>query len=283
MNRIPPLLLVFAFLVSSAPALDDMRSVTAVWDDFVASVRRGDYPNAHRLFSPESRVALPYPEFVAEYGPLSPAREMVLAPPESRNLSLDGDWAEMEIGGVNAGTGRKFRVAVSFVRNQGRWGLVAARNETPEKVEAAMRGILRAVWEIRDRAPGRELAAAVMETHAASPLFKYYRLEAAGDGFQAFPLRPDLRAFRVDALGMVRALGQTGAPEDAAPAALPPPPPRRTPPPERTAGADGFGPPEMPEPPPPFEAGPMGELPEPPAFGGGSAAEDAPVLPDAIR
>lgn len=279
---------VFLFSCAAVAAMDDIQGVTAVWSDFVASIRRGDYPNAHSLFSPESRAALPYAEFVAEYGPLTPAREMVLARPESQATDLDGDWAEFNYGGVNPATGRKFRVGVSFVRNQGAWGLVAARNETKERVEAGIRTILRMVWDIRDRAPARELVAMVSASHGEYPIFRFYRLEAAGDRFQAFPLQPGLRTFYVDGAGVVRSLEQP-EPPGSTPRGMSPPPERSALPPPAPAPAavDDNGMPEMAEPPPAFVFDLDGELPEPPppgAMGWEPASPPPPVtLPDAIR
>lgn len=284
--------LLLCLFSAATPALDDIQSVTAVWSDFVASIRRGDYRNAHSLFSAESRVALPYAEFVAEYGPLSPAREMVLAKPESQATDLDGDWAELNYGGTNPGTGRKFKVGVSFVRNLGGWGLVAARNETAERVEAGIRTILRMVWDSRGRAPARELVAMVTAANSEYAIFRFYRLEAVGERFQAFPLRSGLRTFYVDESGVVRSVEQSEPPV-ASPRGLTPPPERSAMPPPpmpEPPPAFGDGMPEMAEPPTVYDLNVSDELPEPPPPG--AMRWDAPAaplpppavtLPDAIR
>lgn len=212
MHRLAVLLFMYVFSFSCSCAFggqDDIQGVTAVWRDFVASIRRGDYPNAHSLFSPQSQRAMPYGEFVAEYGPLSVAREMVLAKPESQATDLDEDWAEIVYGGVNPGSGRKFKVGVSFVRDGGVWGLVAARNEERERVEAGARAMLRLLWESRDRAGARDLVAAMTQVQAESPVLRYYRLETDGAVFRAFPLEKGYRTFYVDGWGEVKSVEKT--------------------------------------------------------------------------
>lgn len=273
MTRILFLVVCWASLFP-AFAMDDMQAAGAVWNDFVASIRRGDYPNAHSLFSAESRAALSYGEFVAEYGPLSSAREMVVAKPESLSTSLDGDWAEISYGGVNPGTGRKFSVGVSLVRNRGQWGLVAARNEAIERAEAGARRLLGLLRDARDSAPPKDLVAALNAAHAPNPVMRVYRVETDGRTFRTFPLQPGLRTFYLDNSGMVRALGRTAhaepVPAERLPVpqrtAVPPPLPGDTPPPARRL-ENGLS--EMAEP-PPRSTGPRlpegldGEISEPP-------------------
>lgn len=288
-------------LAANVAAADDLQGVGAVWNDFVASLRRGDYPNAHSLFSPESRETMPYPEFVAEYGPLSAAREMILAIPESQSTSMDGDWAELTYTGVNPGTGRKFRVGASLVRNGGNWGLVAARNETVERVQAGARDLLRLAWEARDRAEAEQLAAALSAAHAQNPVLRYYRIEAANEGgFLAFPVQQGLRTFYTDAWGVVKSVEQSPPPQrgvsaerldvPARSAAMPTP----LPPPEMPAPPSlENGMPEMAEPPPAGIARDMpDELAEPPPLPGRAVPTPAPrrsaeppvlVLPDSIN
>lgn len=195
---------VFAIPLSSACALDELRGVGAVWSDFVGALRRGDYMNAHGLFSAQSRRAMPYGEFVEEYGPLSAARELILAKPDSLSTRVDGDWGEIAYGGVNPGTGRKFSVGVSFVRNRNAWGLVAARNESLERVEAGARALLRLLWENREHGAPRDLVAALVKAQSANPVFQYYRLETDGARFTAFPREEVLRTFFVDEWGAIR-------------------------------------------------------------------------------
>ncbi len=240
-------LVLFLFAVSCFPAraLDAIQGVTAVWNDFVSAVRRGDYLNAHGLFSPQSRQAMPYGEFVEEYGPLSASREIILAKADSLSTAIDGDWGEINYGGVNPGTGRKFSVGVAFVRNRDGWGLVAARNETPERIEAGARALLRLLWEHREQGAPRELTAALTAAQAGNPVLRAYRLETDGRRFTAFPSEPGLRTFFVDGMGGVRSVEETpealspvrsGRPigrvpqaSAIAPAVPPPAPPERDP------------------------------------------------------
>ena len=298
------LALLFMLTVDAALAAgDDFQTVGAVWSDFVASLRRGDYRNAHSLFSAESRLAMPYAEFVAEYGPLSSAREMVLAKPESQSTQVNEDWAEIAYGGVNPDTGRRFKVGVSLVRNHGVWGLVAARNEASERVEAQVRGVLRAIWVWRGQPEATQRIQEMLRTNAANPLFRFYRVDSDGQSFRAMPLREGLRAFFVDPAGQVRAVGTLPAaasapsgfsPRSAAGAAQPPLPdisfPPEQPPPATPPLVNGL--PELSEPPPfsPFrdEPGEMSEPPPPDWRRAPSAPRDraapAPVaLPDNIE
>ena len=277
---------------SSAYALDDIQGVSAVWSDFVASLRRGDYVNAHGLFSAQSRAAMPYREFVAEYGPSSSAREMVLAKPDSQATNLDGDWAEIAYGGVNPGTGRKFRVGVSFVKNQSGWGLVAARNETAERVEAGARGLLRLLWENRMHGAPRDLVTALTRAQAGNPVLKYYRLETNGETFRAFPLERTLRTFYVDGWGAVRAVEADPEvrrlPRELQP--VPERPARELPPVAASAAGDGGAMPELSEPADWDGAGLEtldSEFPEPPMPGQPESrlpsSPPAVNLPDTIR
>lgn len=203
------ILCLFAAILTAptARAQDDMQAVGAVWADFVGSLRRGAYPSAHSLFSPGSRNAMPYPEFVSEYGPLSAAREMVLAKPESLGTALDGDWAEITYGGTTPGTGRKFKVDVAFVKNQGAWGLVAARNESVERVEAGARSLLALIWNARAQGTPKELVTALNAAHAKNPVLQLYRIETDGRTVRAFPQKSGLRTFSLDNTGMVKAMG----------------------------------------------------------------------------
>lgn len=286
-------------LARAVPAADDMQAATLVWNDFTASLRRGDYARAHRLFSRESRTALPYAEFVAEYGPLSAAREMVLAKVEGQSTRLDGEWAEIALEGLNPGTGRRFRIGVSLVSNQGAWGLVAARNERNERLEAEARGVLRAASIWLGRPDAGELLAALQRENAESLLLRHYRFERDGDSFRATPLVPGLRAFYVGRDGVAKPVGAAESrpawgieiDEAAVPAAMPPPP----------AAASGHAPaapvgvggglPELTEPPPlpkPLEIPrtffeDMPEPAEPPMPGNEPSASARVDLPDSIE
>ena len=289
---------------------DDIQAVSAVWSDFVSALRRGDYQAAHGLFSPQSRAAMPYAEFVREYNPLSAARELVLAKPESLSTRLDGDWAEINYGGVNPGSGRAFRVGVALVRNQGAWGLVAARNEEPERLEAGARGILARAAPWRDnprvRAMLDELVAA-----GGNPVAARYRFEVADRTLRALPLVAGLRPFHVDVWGKVRpGVNSPAVPEPAVVdivlpastrvAASIPAPPLPTPgmdePARPTTPPLLGGMPELSQPPPPPGLPPLpDDLPEPPppyagnaaapsSVRGMSAPEPAPfALPDLIQ
>lgn len=293
MLRLALLALLFLSIAGRGMCQDDIQAVGAVWNDFVSSLRRGDYTNAHGLFSPESRAVMPYAEFVAEYGPLSAAREMVLAKPESLATNVGDDWAEITYGGTNPGTGKKFKVGVALVKNRGGWGLVAARNEAPERVEAGARGLLRMVWAARDKGTPRELVAALNAAHAKNPLMQYYRIETDGAAIRAFPLERGLRTFYLEGSGVVRAVGE-GEPE---PRRLPAEAmrvPERSalsreepPKPDRPALENGM--PELSEPPPRGGRGAAGaaqldEFAEPPMPGGSRGRERPNVaLPDTIR
>ena len=283
--------LMLLFFVMSSPAAragDDMQIVAALWSDFVQALRRGDYVHAHALFSPESRNALPYQDFVREYGPLSSARELVLARPETFSTRLDGDWAEVVYAGINPGSGRNFRIGVAAVRNQQAWRLVAARNEAPERIEAAARGVLRRIAEWRGNPEAARLAREFLASLAETPVAENYRFAAAGTFFSALPARQGLRAFHVDAWGTVRE-GTPGAggtvrelpampPAVAAPAKAP----AAAPVPAALPLVDGL--PEMREPPATAASMMPGELPEPPPPAPVRVAEPERVeLPDTIR
>jgi hypothetical protein len=269
---------------------DDIREVSAMWEDFVAALRRGDYRAAHGLFSPESRAALPYPDFAREYGPLSAAREAVLARPESRSTRLEGDWAEIECQGTNPGSGRRFRIVASAVKNVDVWSLVAGRNEARERLEAAAREVIRTCSAWRGLPDAAQKLARLVETGTGGPVFTSYRFETDGRDFRAIPQGQGLRPFHLDAWGMVRPgtssaniqpLAASPGGNDMPPSILAIPPI----PPPPSAPATGL--PELSEPP----AGPAGltgglpELPPPaPAPRTVGIYDQEPLtLPDSIR
>ncbi|MCL2001248.1 MAG: hypothetical protein FWG74_07415 [Planctomycetes bacterium] len=267
-----PLLLLAASPLSAG---DDIHAVGMLWKDFSAALRRGDYHTAHGLFSAESRAAMSYAEFIREYSPMSAAREILLTKPESQSTRLEPDWAEIAYSGVITGTGRPFRVVVSVVKNNGVWGLVAARNEAVERLEAAARAVLAEFYARRDDpAAQRQMKEWSAPGMNGNPVFNRYRFETNGEYFRALPVGHGLRTFHVDKLGMVKpgTFAAASSPPPAQPLsssvmnqALPPKPdeiPNLSPAPARPI-LNGL--PELTEP-PPFPATPPGleEMPEPP-------------------
>lgn len=292
MRRLAAILL-FCFVAAAANAGDGMRSITALWDDFSSALRRGEYPLAHSMFSAESRAAMPYQVFVLEYGPASAARELILSPPESLTTRTEGDWGEIGFSGRNSGSGQPFRVGVALVRNQGAWGLVAARNESVERLEASARYVLSLAIKWRGDPEASAKLSAWLADMKEFPTLQYYRFETDGRIFRAGPLAKGLRAFHVDEWDMVKpglssppptvllpetptvaspapapSASQAAAPlpdlgEPAAPMPLPPPPPQlvnglpeMSEPPGATAalsGLDVFQEPDIPPPLPPAE------------------------------
>lgn len=197
-------ILLFYCVAAAANAGDGMRSITALWDDFSSALRRGDYPLAHSMFSAESRAAMPYQVFVLEYGPASAARELILSPPESLTTRTDGDWGEISFSGLNSGSGQPFRVGVALVRNQGAWGLVAARNEGVERLEASARYVLSLAVKWRGDPEASAKLSAWLAGIEDFPTLQYYRFETDGRIFRAGPLAKGLRAFHVDEWDMVK-------------------------------------------------------------------------------
>lgn len=212
------LFLVFAGMGS---AVDDIQAVGALWNDFVAALRRGDYRAAHALFSEQSREALPYVAFVREYGPLSAARELVLLRPEGQSTRLEEDWAEISSAGTRPGTGQVIRIGAAAVKNHGVWGLVAARNETRERLEALARGVLRRAGRLRgDPAARRTLEDWAVREAGNSPVFRAYHFETDGMQFRALPRERGLRAFHLDDWGMVQSGAAASIPANPPAAAL---------------------------------------------------------------
>lgn len=240
MRKSAAILILCLLLAAAAPAGDGMRAIAAVWDDFASALRRGDYPLAHSMFSAESRAAMPYRVFVLEYGPASAARELILSPAESLTARTDGDWGEISFSGLNSGSGRPFRVGVALVRNQGTWGLVAARNESVERLEASARYILSLAVKWRGDAEAAPRLSAWLETLEDFPARRHYRFETNGEFFRAAPLTAGLRAFHADEWNTIKP-GLSSPPTPAQP-----PLPQFTPAPP--AGGRGAPLPELDEP-----------------------------------
>lgn len=192
-------------LPAPARAGDDIEAINSTWRDFVAAVRRGDYPSAHRLFSEQSQAVFPYAAFSGEYGPLSAARETVLADPSRLSTSRSGDWAEVRFSVVLPVSGRVVEVAAPFVKNNETWSLVAARNETRERFEAAARDFLRRLAPHLSGADAEEMVNAVIVRELANnQLGKAYVFAVKDRRLRAMPNVGGLRAFHVDNWGQVK-------------------------------------------------------------------------------
>ncbi len=287
MRRYAFFLLIFLSTIAPLAAGDDIQAVNALWSKFVQALASGQYKQAHSLFSPESRSALPFGEFVVEYGPVSAARELVLAKTENVSTSLNGDWAELTYGGHRAGTGRPFAVGVAMVKNSGEWGLVAARNEAPESLEAGARALLRSVATVRGQPNAGTLVRELLARESGNPVLTHYRFDTDGELLKAVPVAQGLRPFHVDSSGAVHP-GLEPAPVPAAPPSVPEPAEPAQP---RPVMVDGL--PELGEPPPPPGFGsslpPLAPPPLSPVFdGSGDMLERLPdpdkfTLPDRIE
>lgn len=274
-------------LSAAAPAGDDIQAISGLWNGFVQALDRGDYRRAHNFFSQESKQALPFADFVLEYSPVSVARELVLAKPENLSTSLDGDWAELTYGGYRQGTGRPFAVAVSMVKNGDAWGLVAARNEQRERLEAGARMLLRMAASVRGLPNARQLMGDLLARESADPALSVYRFDTDGDILKAMPSVQGLRGFHVDPAGAVRP-GLQPAPEPKAPPPVPEPKPPEPPAPIMVDGLPEIG--EPPQLPPGLGVGEVlpEMLPPPPVFSGNAYMERLPdpeefSLPDRIE
>lgn len=271
---------VFA-LAAAASGGDGIEALNVSWRDFVAAVRRGDYPAAHLMFSEQSRAVFPFQAFVREYGPLSAARETLLADPASLATRVNGDWGEIRFAIRLPVSRREMTVTVAFVRNDGVWSLVAARNEEREQLEAAARDLLRQLLPHLSRPDARELVAAVVAGQPGdNPLTRAYDFAYAQNRLRAIPKLSGLRAFHLDNWGMVKqGMGESAAelgklavmPNQGGPAAIPPAPARSVPPPvavpDRPIIAGAPAPdqalPELAEPPAARPLSGMGELADP--------------------
>ncbi len=277
--------LAFFLCLSACPARggDSIEAITVAWRDFIAAVRRGGYAAAHSLFSEQSREVFPFPAFVAEYGPLSAARETLMLDPSSLTTDVDGDWGVIKFTVTLPVTGQVLRVGASFVKNDDVWALVAARNETREQLEAAVRSVLRRLKPYLAQPDSEEkVADAVRRDLAASPLSQAYDIAVQNGVLSAKPKVAGLRAFHIDSWGRVRqgatrsGLGELQALPAAAakPAAVTPARPQQSV--LRQV-------PEFTDIPSPIivssgsTASPLGELPEPPA---GSESAGPGELPD---
>lgn len=254
-------------------AADDIQAVSAVWTDFSAALRAGEYARAHAMFTAQSQAAMDLSRFTAEYNPLSLTREMVTAKPESLTVVIDGEWAQLRYGGVFAGTGERFALSASLTRNEGIWALVADRNERPERIEAAARSLLLLYASVRGQADARERWRQALDNISSTlPVGTYYRFSNDSGVIAALSNTPRLRSFHLDAYDRVlpggkptpqplpQALPQTAQP----PAPAPMPEPNALwepaePPPLPGAGPE---PPEMPEPPEPAGGVPTVSLPD---------------------
>lgn len=252
-----------------------VSGVHASWFAFSERLRRGDYPAAYVLFSEESKSIYSYREFVAEYGPLSRAREMLLGEPASFTVNVQGDWAEVLFTVTTPVSMQERRIAIGMAKRASRWELVAGRNEDRERAEAAARNVLRYLADLRlQPADGSELARALASPPlAGEPILEQYLFKSRQGAIEAIPRDATLRSFHVVATGEVR---QGKAGEVPASAARANPPESGPPPPVAAAPAVAPAPvmidangrmPELSEPPPPAGSRHVppdspGELPE---------------------
>lgn len=189
----------------AVPAGEDIEAISVTWRDFIASVRRGDYQSAYAMFSEQSRQVFPFQAFVAEYGPLSAARETLLLSPSSFSTEVNGDWGEIRFNVVLPLSGQSLRVGAALVKNDETWRLVAARNETRERVEAIARETLRRLTPGLSRPNGQAAIRALVEREVAgSPLARMYDIGVLEGVLCALPRITGLRAFHVDSWGRIR-------------------------------------------------------------------------------
>lgn len=201
-HKLGILVLLLALLAAPVRAAGGaVGEIASLYADFTAAIARGDYPVSYRLFSEQSRAAFSYADFVRDYGPLSAARETILLEMDNYSSRVEGDWGEVRYQVRLPRSGQSLAVVVSFVRNDGVWSLVAARNEGQERLEAVARSLLAWLAGRRDVAAGSADELAVLE---GNPVQRFYEINRQQGVLQARPRLAGLRAFYVDAWGRIR-------------------------------------------------------------------------------
>ncbi len=199
-----PLLFIFVFGPVLCGAGEGIGTVNDLWRDFTAAIRRGDYQSAYQMFSEQSRSVFSYQEFVVEYGPLSAARETLLQEPTSLSTSVLGDWADIHFSVTLPVSGQQLGVSAAFVRNDELWRLVAARNQSRERIEAAARDTLRQLVPLSTGPnAAKAVAEAVTRDIAPTPLGNAYNIGMLDGVLRALPKTSGLRAFHVNSWGVV--------------------------------------------------------------------------------
>lgn len=203
-RRLLPILAFFCFCPALCGAGEGIGTVNDLWRDFTAAIRRGDYQAAYQMFSEQSRSVFPYQEFVVEYGPLSAARETFLQEPDSLSTSVQGDWAEIRFSVILPVSGQQLGVSAAFVRNDELWRLVAARNQSRERIEATARDTLRRLVPLLSGPnAAKAVAEAVAKDIAPTPLGNAYNIGVLDGILRALPKASGLRAFHVNSWGVV--------------------------------------------------------------------------------
>lgn len=204
-------ILIFGFRASPAAEQADTAGAIAVWESFLSSLRRGDYEGAYRRFSPSSRSVLTYDNFLVEYGPISQALEMLLAPPGNMRVQTAGDWAEVRFSALV--NDKPTRVSAALTREDGAWSLVSGQREDAERVEAEARGVLRQLAAIVGQPNATEELGRLSKE--SSPVLTVYTLQADHGVIRAIPKSPGVRPFHVNRAGVVTAgMGEQGKPID---------------------------------------------------------------------
>jgi hypothetical protein len=195
---------ILAFGTATCGAGEGIGTINDLWRDFTAAIRRGDYQAAYQMFSEQSRSVFSYQDFVVEYGPLSAARETLLQEPNSLSTSVQGDWAEIRFSVTLPVSGQELGISAAFVRNDELWRLVAARNQSRERIEATARDTLRRLVPLLSGPnAAKAVAEAVAKDVAPTPLGNAYNMGVLDGILRALPKASGLRAFHVNNWGVV--------------------------------------------------------------------------------
>ncbi|MFW5858296.1 MAG: hypothetical protein ACOCX4_10480 [Planctomycetota bacterium] len=219
-----------------APAGRDESAVAALWNGFVAALRRGDMDAARGAYAPASRARMPADAFAAAHHPATAYGQLLLTRAGRVRIEVEENRAwirQATDGAASAGGGE---VALFAVREGGAWGLVTPARWSVADREARARALLREFRSLLQpviarvgHARAREL---FVQAHADWFRSVRYRTvaaayaidwEATADAAWILRARPrrsasGLRAFTLDAEGVLRA----GSAASAATSSMPP-------------------------------------------------------------
>lgn len=118
------------------------------WEAFRTCLRTGQLQNAYLCFSPRSRQAMPYAEFLSRYSPISAATQVFLRNPVRTECTHRGDKAILKhIVHLSDQDRQEIVLRVFLAREEGVWKLAIEKVWPATVLEADAREVLSMVFQ----------------------------------------------------------------------------------------------------------------------------------------
>ena len=124
---------------------NDLTKASNTWDNFVKSLREGNFSAAYSLLSPSSRRNTQYREFCVKWHPVNTRYNVILSNPDFSEFSVFGNIAAVRIGilpHLIRTENEKF-LRILLINQDNKWWIVDDKVITETVADAAIRGVLK--------------------------------------------------------------------------------------------------------------------------------------------